>query len=178
LNLDQSQAFPTSPSSASNNSQQEHSYPHPFLQTPTHLTISAYSLPAISSIRLLRIRTDMRVYRNYISNRKERGNGQICLWRSYMCLLARLYIWGFTTSLDLIYIGIPTLIRALYIRFQHIYHSVALSKLRGSAIFHALRTTKERGIIYLGIRSSGISLNLLLPQSKLLLNDITLLLLK
>jgi len=95
-----------------------------------------------------------------------------------MCLLGRLYIWGFMTNLDLIYIGIPTLIRALYIQFRYIYHSAAFSKSRGFAISYALRVMRERGIIYLGIRSGGISLNLLLPQSKLRLNDITLLPLK
>jgi hypothetical protein len=82
------------------------------------------------------------------------------------------------TNLGLICTGIPTSIRALYIQFQHIYHSAALNKLRGFAISHALRVTKEQGMIYLGIRYGGISLNLLLPQSKLLLNVTTLHLLK
>jgi hypothetical protein len=67
------------------------------------------------------------------------------------------------TNLGLICTRIPTLIRALYIQFQHIYHFAALSRLRGFAISHALRVTKEQGIIYLGIRYSSISLNLLLP---------------
>ena len=163
-----------SPLNASQSSQQEHSYPHPFLQIHTHLTILACSLPLISSVRLLRIPTNMRVYRKCAYSRKGHGNGRICLWRSYMFLSVWLYIWAFTTSQRLRCTGIVTLIRALYIQFQHIYHSAVLNRLRGFAISHALRVTRERGIIYLGIRSGGISLNLLLPQSKLLLSDITL----
>ena len=76
------------------------------------------------------------------------------------------------------YIGIQTLIKVLYTQFQTIYRVAALSKLGGIAISLALRVIKETDITYLLIRSSGIRSNLLLYLFKLLLNNITLLLLK
>ena len=71
-------------------------------------------------------------------------------------------------------IGIRILIKALYIRFQLIYHhSATLSKSSGITISLAMRVMKEQDITYLLIRSSGISLNLWLLLLKLPLNDIT-----
>lgn len=174
LNLDQSQTFITSPLNASLSRQQEHFYSYLSLKTYTHSTTSVYSLPTISSVRLLRILIDMRVYRDYMYHKRGRENGQNYSQRSYTYFSAQLYIWESMKSLQLRSIGIQTLIRALYIRFQPIYHSAALSKSRGFAIFHALRVIKERGITCLAIRSSSISLNLLLLRFKLRLNDITL----
>jgi hypothetical protein len=63
-----------------------------------------------------------------------------------MCLLARLYTWGSTKSLRSRCIRIRTLIEGLYIQSQTICYSAALSKLRGSAIFHDLRVIKARGM--------------------------------
>ena len=57
-------------------------------------------------------------------------------------------------------IGIQTLIKALYTRFQAIYHAAASSKSSGIVISLALRVMRETGITYLLIRSGGISLNL------------------
>jgi hypothetical protein len=59
-----------------------------------------------------------------------------------MCLLALLFIWEFMKSLVLICIGIQTSIKALYIRLQTIYHSAALSKSKGIAIFLILSKIK------------------------------------
>ena len=87
----------------------------------------------------------------------------------------RNYIYG---SLKSLCIRIQTLIKVLYTRFQAIYYAAALSKSSSIAISLALRVIKGTDITYLLIRSSGIRLNLLLRLFKLLLNDITLLLLK
>jgi hypothetical protein len=60
------------------------------------------------------------------------------------------------------YIRIQILIRALYTRFQLISPFADLNKSSVTAIFLALKVTSRRGITYPLIRSSGISLNLLL----------------
>ena len=59
-------------------------------------------------------------------------------------------------SLIMRYIGIRTLIKVLYIRFQTIYHSIAFSKSSGIAISLALRVTRGTDITYLQIRSGSI----------------------
>ena len=74
-----------------------------------------------------------------------------------MCFLVQLYIWESTKSLKLRCIRIQILIRVLYIQFQTIYHSAALSKSSGIVMSPALRVTKETDITYLQIRSGGIS---------------------
>ena len=109
----------------------------PSLKTHTHSIISAYSLLPISSKLSLRIQIDTRALKDfiYLQKKRRRGSGQTCFWRSYMCLLALLFIWEFMKSLVLICIGIQTSIKALYTRLQTIYHSAALSKSKGIAIF-------------------------------------------
>jgi hypothetical protein len=68
-----------------------------------------------------------------------------------------LYIWESMRSLKSGYIGTQILAKALYIRFQTIYHSTVLSKSSGIAISLALRVMKETDITCLLIRSGGIS---------------------
>jgi hypothetical protein len=160
LNLDQSQAFLTSPLSPNLSRQPEHFYPHLFLEMHTHSTTSTYFSLQNSSKRLLRIQIDTQVCKECKYGKRERENGQICLWRSYTYLLTRLYIWEYTRSLNLRYIRIQTLIRAFYIRSQPIYHVAALSRLSGTAISRVLRAMKEQGITYLLIRFSNIGLSL------------------
>jgi hypothetical protein len=74
-----------------------------------------------------------------------------------MCFLAQLYTWESIRSLKSRCIRIQILIKALYIRFQTIYRSAALSKSSGIVMSLALRVMKETDITYLQIRSGGIS---------------------
>jgi hypothetical protein len=73
-----------------------------------------------------------------------------------MCFLVLLYIWESMRSLKLRCIKIQILIRVLYIRFQTIYHSAALSKSNGIVMSLALRVMKETDTTCLLIRSGGI----------------------
>jgi hypothetical protein len=98
----------------------------------------------------------MRIYTEYKWQIKAYANGQTYLWRSYASLLGLLYIWGSTKSLKSSCIGIQTLIRVLYTRYQSIYYFVALNRLNDIAISPALRVMKETDITYLVIRSGGI----------------------
>jgi hypothetical protein len=145
---------------ASPNKQQEPFYLHLSLKMHTHSTTSACFSLMISSVQLPRIPIDMRTYKVYMYGKRRRENGQICLLRSYMCFLVRLYIWEFMESLQSRCTGTQTLKGALCIRFQLIYHFAALSKSRGFAIFHAQKVMKERGITCLQMRFGGISLSL------------------
>ena len=115
INLGQ---LPTSPilhfSLKSLVSQLEHSSLLPSLKNHDHSTISACFLLLPSFRLLLRIQIDTQAYSNYIQSKREHRNGQNCIWRSYMCLLALLYIWEYMTSLELRCIGIQISIRALY----------------------------------------------------------------
>ena len=74
-----------------------------------------------------------------------------------MCFLAQLYIWRSMRSLRSRCIGIPILIRVLYIRLQIIYHSAVLSKSSAIAMSPAQTATKAKDTTYLLIRSGGIS---------------------
>ena len=71
-------------------------------------------------------------------------------------------------SLESIYIGMQTLIKVLYTRFQTIYLSVALNRSNDITISQILSMIKNEGINCPLIRSSGTSLSLWLHQFKLL----------
>jgi hypothetical protein len=120
-NLDQFQTCLTSLFSLNSLHKQEQSCLLYSLKNHVYSTTLAYSLPLTSFRLLLRIQIDTRAYKDYIYLGKVFGNGQTYFWRSYMCFLVLLYIWESTKSLESRCIGIQTLIKDYYTRFQTIY---------------------------------------------------------